>query len=165
MRCPFCGLDQTQVKDSRSTDDNAAIRRRRYCPDCSGRFTTVERIQLHRLMVQKKDGELEEFDREKLAQSLYLALHKRDVEKEHIERVINSLVRQLESMGESEMPATTIGEHVMEALKDLDCVGYIRYASIYRKFTKASDFEKAAIEFENKGSSTKTTRPKTQKLL
>lgn len=141
MRCPFCGHDDTQVKDSRPTEDNSAIRRRRFCPNCGARFTTFERIQLRELTVVKKNGQREPFDREKLARSMFTALKKRPVESERIERVINGIVRRLESSGESEIPATAIGEAVMEALKTLDPVAYVRFASVYRNFRDAADFE------------------------
>ena len=141
MRCPFCGHDDTQVKDSRPTADNSAIRRRRFCPHCGARFTTFERIQLRELTVVKKNGQREPFDREKLARSMFTALKKRPVESERIERVINGIVRRLESSGESEIPATAIGEAVMEALKTLDPVAYVRFASVYRNFRDAADFE------------------------
>jgi len=141
MRCPFCGHDDTQVKDSRPTEDNSAIRRRRFCPNCGARFTTFERIQLRELTVIKKNGAREPFDREKLARSMFTALKKRPVENERIERVINGIVRRLESSGESEIPATAIGEAVMEALKTLDPVAYVRFASVYRNFRDAADFE------------------------
>jgi transcriptional repressor NrdR len=141
MRCPFCGHDDTQVKDSRPTEDNSAIRRRRFCPNCGARFTTFERIQLRELTVVKKNGQREPFDREKLARSMFTALKKRPVDAERIERVINGIVRRLESSGESEIPATAIGEAVMEALKTLDPVAYVRFASVYRNFRDAADFE------------------------
>ena len=141
MRCPFCGHPDTAVKDSRATEDNSAIRRRRYCNICSARFTTVERIQLVPLMVIKKDGSQEPFDRDKLATSIYTALHKRNVEGERIDRVINSLVRQFETMGETEVKSSVIGERVMNALSDLDPVAYIRFASVYCEFHAAQDFE------------------------
>ncbi len=140
MRCPFCGADDTQVKDSRPTDDRGSIRRRRFCPSCAARFTTFERVQLRELTVIKKNGQREPFDRDKLARSLYIALRKRPVEAERVERIINSLVRQLESLGESEIPSETIGSLVMEALSNLDQVAYIRFASVYRNFREAKDF-------------------------
>jgi transcriptional repressor NrdR len=142
MRCPFCGADDTQVKDSRPTDDRSAIRRRRFCPNCAARFTTFERVQLRELTVIKKNGQREQFDRDKLAKSVYTALRKRPVETEKVERVINSLVRQLESAGETEIPTDYIGGLVMEALATLDQVAYVRFASVYRNFREAKDFEK-----------------------
>jgi transcriptional repressor NrdR len=140
MRCPFCGFEDTQVKDSRPTDDRASIRRRRLCPNCAARFTTFERVQLRELTVVKKDGERQPFDRDKLARSLYTALRKRPVEAERIERVINSIVRQLESSGESDIPSEQVGAYVMEALAQLDQVAYVRFASVYRNFREAKDF-------------------------
>jgi len=140
MRCPFCGNDDTQVKDSRPTEDNSAIRRRRQCPACGARFTTFERIQLRELTVIKTSGTREPFDRDKLLRSLQIALRKRPVEIERIERVVNSMVRQLESSGESEIPSKVIGEMVMKHLETLDKVGYVRYASVYRDFTEPGDF-------------------------
>ena len=140
MRCPFCGADDTQVKDSRPTDDRGAIRRRRFCASCAARFTTFERVQLRELTVMKKNGQREPFDRDKLARSIYVAMRKRPVEPERVERMINSLVRQLESSGETEVSSDDIGELVMEALSTLDKVAYIRFASVYRNFREASDF-------------------------
>lgn len=151
MRCPFCGHDDTQVKDSRPTEDNSAIRRRRFCPNCGARFTTFERIQLRELTVVKKNGQREPFDREKLARSMFTALKKRPVDNERTERVINGIVRRLESSGESEIPATAIGEAVMEALKTLDPVAYVRFASVYRNFRDAADFEDFVGKLGDKG--------------
>jgi transcriptional repressor NrdR len=141
MRCPFCGHDDTQVKDSRPTEDNSAVRRRRHCPNCGARFTTFERVQLRELTVLKKGGQKESFDRDKLARSMYVALRKRPVDHERVERIVNGIVRQLESAGESEIPAGMIGELVMEALSRLDQVAYVRFASVYRNFREAKDFE------------------------
>jgi transcriptional repressor NrdR len=141
MRCPFCGHSDSQVKDSRPTEDNAAIRRRRFCPECGSRWTTFERVQLRELTVVKKEGEKAPFDREKLARSLRIALRKRPVDPERIERIVNSIQRQLEASGESEIPTKAIGQMVMENLKDLDQVGYVRFASVYRNFREAKDFE------------------------
>ena len=141
MRCPFCGHSDSQVKDSRPTEDNAAIRRRRFCPECGSRWTTFERVQLRELTVVKKEGEKAPFDREKLARSLRIALRKRPVDPERIERIVNSVQRQLEASGESEIPTKAIGQMVMENLKDLDQVGYVRFASVYRNFREAKDFE------------------------
>ena len=140
MRCPFCGFDDTQVKDSRPTDDRSAIRRRRFCTNCAARFTTFERVQLRELTVVKKTGQREPFDRDKLARSIYISLRKRPVEGERVERVINSIVRQLESLGESDVPSGQIGELVMAALANLDQVAYVRFASVYRNFREAKDF-------------------------
>jgi len=141
MRCPFCGHDDTQVKDSRPTDDNAAIRRRRSCPSCQSRFTTFERVQIRELVVVKKDGGRAPFDREKLVKSLRIALRKRPVDEEQIERIVNGIHRRLESLGETEVPTKIVGEMVMEVLMDLDKVAYVRYASVYRNFREAKDFE------------------------
>lgn len=141
MRCPFCGNEDTQVKDSRPTEDNSAIRRRRSCSACGGRFTTFERVQLRELTVVKKNGRRAPFDRDKLERSINLALRKRPVDPERVERMINGIVRQLESMGESEISSSVIGEMIMEALKSLDMVAYVRFASVYRNFREAKDFE------------------------
>jgi transcriptional repressor NrdR len=141
MRCPFCGHEDTQVKDSRPTEDNAAIRRRRYCSACGSRFTTFERIQLRELMVIKSTGEKVPFDRDKLMRSLKIALRKRPVEEERIERIVNSIQRRLETLGENEIPTKVIGEMVMDQLKELDQVAYVRFASVYRNFREAKDFE------------------------
>ncbi|HLI13711.1 MAG TPA: transcriptional regulator NrdR [Alphaproteobacteria bacterium] len=141
MRCPFCGHEDTQVKDSRPTEDNAAIRRRRYCPACGSRFTTFERVQLRELMVVKKNGQRAQFDRDKLARSIQIACRKRPVDPERIERIVNGIVRRLESSGESDIRSETIGEMVMDALRGLDPVAYVRFASVYRNFREAKDFE------------------------
>ena len=140
MRCPFCGHDDTQVKDSRPTEDNSAIRRRRFCPGCGARFTTFERVQLRELTVIKSAGQREPFDRDKLLRSMRIALRKRPIDADRIDRLVNSLVRQLESSGESEVPSSQIGEMVMNALFNLDQVAYVRYASVYKDFREASDF-------------------------
>ena len=141
MRCPFCGNDDTQVKDSRPTEDNSAIRRRRQCANCGARFTTFERVQLRELTVIKSNGKREPFDRDKLLRSMQIALRKRPVEGERVERVVNSIVRRLESSGESDIPSKTIGSLMMDALKTLDPVAYVRFASVYRNFREARDFE------------------------
>lgn len=141
MRCPFCGNDDTQVKDSRPTDDNSTIRRRRQCPNCGARFTTFERVQLRELTVVKSSGQREPFDRDKLARSMQISLRKRPVDADRVERVVNGIVRRLESSGESEIPSSLIGEMVMDALANLDQVGYVRFASVYRNFREAKDFE------------------------
>lgn len=140
MRCPFCSHEESMVKDSRPTDDGAAIRRRRQCPQCGARFTTFERVQLRELMVVKTTGEQEPFDRDKLQRSLSLPLRKRPITRERIDQVVSGIVRQLETMGESEITTKTIGELVMEGLKSLDSVAYVRYASVYRDFGKPEDF-------------------------
>ncbi|MEM9732966.1 MAG: transcriptional regulator NrdR [Pseudomonadota bacterium] len=141
MRCPFCSSDDTQVKDSRPSADNTAIRRRRVCADCGGRFTTFERIQLRELSVKKKSGRVVPFDRDKLAKSVAIALRKRDVDRDRVERMINGIVRQLESGGENEIPVEQIGQLVMDGLKGLDDVAYVRFASVYRDFAEAGDFK------------------------
>jgi transcriptional repressor NrdR len=142
MRCPFCGHDETQVKDSRPSEDGAAIRRRRLCPDCAGRFTTFERVQLREITIVKRSGRRTPFDRDKLARSLSIALRKRPVEPERVERMTSLIVRQLETLGETELPSSTIGELVMKQLKQLDDVAYVRYASVYRDFRETGDFAK-----------------------
>ncbi|HYE00040.1 MAG TPA: transcriptional regulator NrdR [Alphaproteobacteria bacterium] len=140
MRCPFCGHEDTQVKDSRPTEDDSAIRRRRFCTNCSARFTTFERVQLRELMVVKKSGEREPLDRDKLVRSLSLALRKRPIEGERIDRLVNSIIRQLELSGEGEIATDKIGELVLKTLAQVDTVAYIRYASVYKDFSKATDF-------------------------
>ena len=140
MRCPYCGSDDTQVKDSRPSEDSNSIRRRRVCTTCGGRFTTFERIQLRELVVLKKSGRRVPFDRDKLTRSVEIALRKRPVEPERIERMINGVVRQLESSGETEIQSDQIGLLVMEGLKTLDDVAYVRFASVYRNFREAKDF-------------------------
>jgi transcriptional repressor NrdR len=141
MRCPFCGNEDTQVKDSRPTEDNSAIRRRRLCPSCASRFTTFERVQLRELTVIKKNNLRVPFDREKLARSILISTRKRPVEPERIDRMINGIVRRLESLGESDIRSDVIGEIVMEALRNLDSVAYVRFASVYKNFREAKDFE------------------------
>ena len=141
MRCPFCNSDASQVKDSRPTEDHTSIRRRRVCPDCGGRFTTFERIQLRELQVLKKSGRSVPFDRDKLANSVSVALRKRPVNEERIERLVSGIVRQLESSGEAEVNSERIGHLVMEGLKGLDAVAYVRFASVYRDFREAKDFQ------------------------
>lgn len=141
MRCPFCSHEETQVKDSRPTEDNSAIRRRRLCSGCGARFTTFERVQLRELTVIKRNNRRVPFDRDKLERSINIALRKRPVDPDRVERMINGLVRQLESMGESDVPSDTIGKAVMEGLASLDQVAYVRYASVYRNFREAADFE------------------------
>ena len=149
MRCPYCGSLETQVKDSRPADDASAIRRRRICPDCGGRFTTFERVQLRELVVLKKSGRRVPFDREKLMRSLEIALRKRPVEPDRVERMVNEIVRQLESQGESEIPSDRIGELVMEGLRALDSIAYVRFASVYRNFREARDFNTLIDELAN----------------
>ncbi|MBN9497494.1 MAG: transcriptional repressor NrdR [Alphaproteobacteria bacterium] len=141
MRCPFCGHDDTQVKDSRPTEDGGAIRRRRFCPSCGSRFTTFERVQLRELVIVKKNGVKEPFERDKLSRSLTHAVRKRPVEPERVERIVSGIQRRLESLGENEIPSTVVGEMVMDALRTLDHVAYIRFASVYKNFREAKDFE------------------------
>lgn len=148
MRCPFCGFEDTQVKDSRPAEDNAAIRRRRACPDCGSRFTTFERVQLRELTVVKKDGKRVPFDRDKLERSVHTALRKRDVDAERVERMISGIVRQLESFGEGDIETSRIGHLVMEGLKQIDEVAYVRFASVYKDFKEAKDFEGFLREME-----------------
>ena len=146
MRCPFCGNEDTQVKDSRPTDDNSAIRRRRQCTNCGARFTTFERVQLRELVVVKSNGQREPFEREKLLRSMQISLRKRPVDQDRLERVVNGIVRRLESSGENEIATTHIGEAVMDALASLDKVAYVRFASVYRNFREAKDFRAALDE-------------------
>ncbi len=141
MKCPFCGSDDTQVKDSRPTDDNTAIRRRRSCTACGARFTTFERVQLREMTVVKAGGQREPLDRDKLARSISIALRKRSVDPERVERAITGIVRRIESSGQTEVASQQVGELVMDALRQLDQVAYIRYASVYRNFREARDFE------------------------
>ena len=141
MRCPFCGSEDTQVKDSRPADDGAAIRRRRSCPSCGARFTTFERVTLRELTVVKSDQRRVAFDREKLARSIRVALRKRPVDEDRVERIVNGIQRRLEAEGESEISSRAIGEMVMETLKELDQVAYVRFASVYRNFGEARDFQ------------------------
>ena len=142
MRCPFCGHDETQVKDSRPSEDNSSIRRRRQCPACAARFTTFERVQLRELMVVKKDDTRTIFDREKLVRSINISCRKRPVNSDQIELITNSIQRRLESSGETESPTKVIGELVMDALKELDRVAYLRFASVYKDFQETDDFRK-----------------------
>lgn len=142
MRCPFCGKEDTQVKDSRASDDGATIRRRRLCSSCGSRFTTFERIQLRDLSVIKRNGKKIPFDRDKLMKSMLMALRKRQINDDDIDRAANGIVRQLESSGDSDVQSKLIGELVMNALAEIDNVAYIRYASVYRNFREAKDFEK-----------------------
>lgn len=149
MRCPYCGSLETQVKDSRPTEDASSIRRRRVCPDCGGRFTTFERVQLRELTVVKKSGRRVPFDRDKLMRSLEIALRKRPVEAERVERMVNGIVRQLESHGDGDIASDRIGELVMEGLRGLDGVAYVRFASVYRNFREARDFNTLIDELSN----------------
>ncbi len=148
MRCPFCGHNDTQVKDSRPTEDGSSIRRRRFCPSCASRFTTFERVQLRELVVLKKGGQRVPFVRDKLLRSVQISTRKRPVDPERVERMINGIVRRLESMGEAEIPSNVLGELVMEALANLDPVAYVRFASVYRNFREAKDFENFVGELD-----------------
>ena len=151
MRCPFCGHDDTQVKDSRPTEDNSAIRRRRFCPGCGSRFTTFEQIQLRELTILKKGGRRVPFDRDKLLRSVLVSTRKRPVEPERVDRMISGIVRRLESLGEAEIPSNVVGEMVMEGLANLDSVAYVRFASVYRNFREAKDFEEFVGELSGGG--------------
>ena len=151
MRCPFCGHTDTQVKDSRPTEDHAAIRRRRSCPACGARFTTFERVQLRELTVVKKTSKRVPFDRDKLVRSVQISMRKRPVDPERIERMVTSIVRRLESMGEAEIPSEVIGQMVMESLANLDQVAYVRFASVYKNFREAKDFEEFVEEISHYG--------------
>ncbi|MBI2707170.1 MAG: transcriptional repressor NrdR [Proteobacteria bacterium] len=148
MRCPFCSSTDTAVKDTRPNEDGSSIRRRRQCPECLSRFTTTERVYLRELLVKKKDGQIVDFDREKLVRSIRLALHKRPIDDERIERVATGIIRQFETSGETEIPTSSIGELVMTALRELDSVAYVRFASIYKNFHEAQDFEKFIEKLE-----------------
>jgi len=141
MKCPFCGNADTQVKDSRPSEDGLTIRRRRYCPECNSRFTTFERVQLRELTVLKKNGERRMFDRDKLARSLQIALRKRPVNPEQLEQLVTRVTQKLESLGENEIPSNMIGAAIMDELKKVDTVAYIRFASVYKDFREARDFE------------------------
>ena len=140
MKCPFCGHAESQVKDSRPSEDGAAIRRRRSCPECQGRFTTFERVQLRELTILKRSGRRSPFEREKLMRSIAVAIRKRPIDPDRLERMISGIVRQLESRGETEIESSVVGELVMKALKSLDDVAYVRYASVYRDFRETQDF-------------------------
>ncbi|PKP80791.1 MAG: transcriptional regulator NrdR [Alphaproteobacteria bacterium HGW-Alphaproteobacteria-18] len=153
MRCPFCGSDNTSVKDSRAAEDDTAVRRRRVCESCGARFTTFERVQLREIMVVKRDGKRVPFDRERLARSITIALRKRPVDREQIDQMVSGILRKLESTGEQEVTSNDVGELAMEALKRVDPVGYVRFASVYRDFKDPSDFaqfiDKAALDDED----------------
>ena len=150
MRCPFCSNVDTQVKDSRPTEDNTSIRRRRICDQCGSRFTTFERIQLRDLVVVKSKGQKENFDRDKMFRSLSLALRKRSIDNEKIEKIVNAIVRKLENSGETEIKSKIIGQYIMEALMNLDQVAYVRFASVYKNFREAKDFEDFLDNLEEK---------------
>lgn len=146
MRCPFCGNIDTQVKDSRPAEDHVAIRRRRFCPACGGRFTTYERVQLRDLVVIKSNGKREDFERSKLERSIRIAMQKRPIDPERIDQMISGIVRRLESLGDTDIPSKVIGEIVMEALARIDTVGYVRFASVYKNFQAAGDFDRFVAE-------------------
>ena len=150
MRCPFCSHEDSQVKDSRHTEDNTAIRRRRICDQCGSRFTTFERIQLRDLIVIKSNGQKEPFDRDKMFRSLSLALRKRKVEQDKIEKIVSAIARRLENSGETEIKTNIIGEYIMEALSNLDQVAYVRFASVYKNFREVKDFEEFLDNLEEK---------------
>ena len=150
MRCPFCSNDDSQVKDSRPTEDNTAIRRRRICDQCGSRFTTFERIQLRDLVVIKTNDQKEVFDRDKMFKSLSMALRKRNIEQEKIEKIVNAIVRKLENSGDTEIKTSMIGEYIMEALSHLDQVAYVRFASVYKNFREVKDFEDFLDNLEDK---------------
>ena len=160
MRCPYCGSTNTQVKDSRPSEDHSTIRRRRVCADCGGRFTTFERVQLRELMVVKRSGRRVPFDRDKLQRSIEIALRKRPVEPERIERMINGIVRQLESQGDNEIASARVGELIMEGLKALDDLAYVRFASVYKNFREAKDFEELIGELTGDEAGSKRPGPR-----
>ena len=150
MRCPFCSYEDSQVKDSRHTEDNTAIRRRRICDQCGSRFTTFERIQLRDLIVIKSNGQKETFDRDKMFRSLSLSLRKRNVEQDKTEKIVSAIARRLENSGETEIKSNIIGEYIMEALSNLDQVAYVRFASVYKNFREVKDFEDFLDNLEEK---------------
>ena len=154
MKCPICGHTESQVKDSRPSEEGASIRRRRLCPECGGRFTTVERVQLRELTIIKRSGRRAAFDRDKLERSISVAIRKRPVDPERVERLVSTIVRQLESLGETEIPSSVVGEMVMKALKSLDDVAYVRYASVYRQFQEIGDFIEEIQSLERRSGKT-----------
>ncbi|MBP1532011.1 MAG: transcriptional repressor NrdR [Alphaproteobacteria bacterium] len=153
MKCPFCGCEETQVKDSRNSEDNTAVRRRRECPECGSRFTTFERVQLRELVVIKRNGERTLFDRDKLAKSISIAVRKRPISAERVEKIVNSLQRRFESSGENEITTKEIGQSVMEALSHLDNIAYIRFASVYKDFRDLKDLKDFVATIEKLTSS------------
>ena len=163
MRCPNCASLDTQVKDSRPTEDSSVIRRRRVCLSCNFRFTTFERVQLRELVVIKRNGRRVPFDRDKLARSVEIALRKRNVDPDRVEQTISKIVRDLESLGENEVTTETIGETVMAQLRDLDDVAYVRFASVYRNFREAKDFEAALAELSGEEEGAKAPVPVTSR--
>ena len=150
MRCPFCSHEDSQVKDSRHTEDNTAIRRRRICDQCGSRFTTFERIQLRDLIVIKNNGQKESFDRDKMFRSLSLSLRKRNVEQDKIEKIVSAIARKLENLGDTEIKTSIIGQYIMDALSHLDQVAYVRFASVYKNFREVKDFEDFLGNLEDK---------------
>ncbi len=150
MRCPFCSNEDSQVKDSRHTEDNTAVRRRRVCDQCGSRFTTFERIQLRDLIVVKSNGKKETFDRDKMFRSLSLALRKRNIDQDKIEKIVSAIARRLENSGETEIKTSLVGEYIMEALSNLDQVAYVRFASVYKNFREVKDFEDFLVNLEEK---------------
>jgi transcriptional repressor NrdR len=160
MRCPSCGSLDTQVKDSRPTEDSAAIRRRRVCLTCNFRFTTFERVQLRELTVIKRNGRRVPFDRDKLMRSIQISLRKRNVDPERVEQFVSKIVRELEGLGESDISSETIGEMVMEHLRELDDVAYVRFASVYRNFREPKDFEDAVAELSGEEGSKASAAPR-----
>tara|TARA_B100001540_G_scaffold200264_1_gene176404 strand:- start:595 stop:1047 length:453 start_codon:yes stop_codon:yes gene_type:complete len=150
MRCPFCSNEDSQVKDSRHTEDNTAVRRRRVCDQCGSRFTTFERIQLRDLIVVKSNGTKETFDRDKMFRSLSLALRKRNIDQDKIEKIVSAIARRLENSGETEIKTSLVGEYIMEALSNLDQVAYVRFASVYKNFREVKDFEDFLVNLEEK---------------
>jgi transcriptional repressor NrdR len=160
MRCPSCGSLDTQVKDSRPTEDSAAIRRRRVCLTCNFRFTTFERVQLRELTVIKRNGRRVPFDRDKLMRSIQISLRKRNVDPERVEQFVSKIVRELEALGESDISSETIGEMVMEHLRELDDVAYVRFASVYRNFREPKDFEEAVAKLSGEEGSKASAAPR-----
>jgi transcriptional repressor NrdR len=158
MRCPFCAYDDSQVKDSRPTEDNTAIRRRRQCGSCGARFTTFERVQLREITVVKSDGARQPFDRSKIEQSVALACRKRNVDRDRLDRLVSGVQRQVETLGDAEVSSLAIGEMVMDGLRQLDSVAYIRFASVYRDFSEARDFEEFASAVQEAGADGPTRR-------
>ena len=150
MRCPFCSFEGTRVKDSRTSEQGHVIRRRRYCPACHARFTTFERVQLRPLQIEKRDGTRQEFDREKLYRSIAIACRKRPIDEEQLEDMVSTIQRQLERLGDNPVPSKVIGGYVMDMLRSLDHVAYVRFASVYLDFTAISDFRKTVMDLEKK---------------
>ena len=163
MRCPYCSNQDTQVKDSRPTEDNTSIRRRRFCPQCAARFTTFERVQLRDLVVLKSDGKREPFERDKVLKSMSVALRKRPISEDQVERMVNSIVRRLETAGEGEVLTKQIGEAVMDSLAELDQIAYVRYASVYKDFREVSDFNEFLSDIGDRAEAGDTPAKSTKK--